>query len=60
MDSPAIAKEMLRVYGDKCKIIKIDMLYEKEVQKYVMGIEEANRKAKNSTLVFKGGYDVIL
>jgi len=57
MDSPAIAKEMLRVYGDKCKIIKVDMLYEKEVQKYVMGIEEAHKKAKNSTLVFKGGYN---
>ena len=56
----AIAEEMKRVYGDKCKVIKIEMLYEEEVQKYVMGIEKANRKAKNSTLVFKGGNDVIL
>ena len=48
----AIAKEMKRVYGDKCKVIKIEMLYEKEVRKYVMGIEEAHKKAKNSTLHF--------
>ena len=52
MDSPAIAKEMLRVYGDKCKVIKVEMLYEEEVRKYVMGIEDAHKKAAHSTLHF--------
>ena len=48
----AIAEEMKRIYGDKCKVIKIEMLYEEEVRKYVMGIEKANKRAKNSTLHF--------
>ena len=51
-NSPAIALEMKRIYGDKCKTFKIEMLYEDEVRKYVMNIEEAHKKAAHSTLHF--------
>ena len=52
--SSDIAKEMLRVFGDKCKVVKVEMLYQEEVNKYIMEIEEAHKKAAHSTLVFKG------
>lgn len=50
--SPAIAKEMKRIYGNKTKVVKIDMCHEEEVKKYVMKIEEAHKKAAESELTF--------
>ncbi len=50
--SPAIAKEMKRIYGNRTKVVRIDMRHEEEVKKYVMKIEEAYRKAAESELTF--------
>ncbi|MFX1555030.1 MAG: hypothetical protein ACFFBV_13980 [Promethearchaeota archaeon] len=50
--SPAIAKRMKRIYGDKTKEVKITLLHEKEVRDYVMSIEEAHKKAAKSKLTF--------
>jgi len=50
--SPAIAKEMKRIYGTSTKVVKIDMHHEEEVRKYVMKIEEAHKKAAESKLTF--------
>ena len=50
--SPAIAKEMMRVYGKKTKTIKVAMLHKDVIQSYVMKIEEAHKKAANSKLKF--------
>ena len=47
-----IAEEMKRVFGDQAKVVHIDMLYEDEIQAYVMAIEEAHEKAANSELSF--------
>lgn len=50
--SQDMAREMQKLFPSKCKIIKINMLYEDEVLKYIMGIEEAHNKASKSTLHF--------
>lgn len=51
-----IGKAMLKLYPDKCRIITIPMLYEKEVIEYVMEIEEAHKKAARSKLTFRSGF----
>lgn len=50
--SPAIAKKMERVYGNRTKRVTIELLHEKEVKDYVMSIEEAHKKAAKSKLTF--------
>ena len=50
--SPAIAKEMKKIYGSSAKVIKIDMCHEDEVRKYVTKIEKAHKKAAESKLTF--------
>ena len=50
--SPAIAKEMKKIYGSRAREVKIDMRHEEEVRKYVMKIEEAHKKAAESKLTF--------
>ena len=45
-----LTKAMERIVG--ARIVKIDMLYEKEVREYMMKIEEAHKRAANSTLTF--------
>ena len=50
--SPAIAKEMKRIYGSRTEVVRIDMRHEEEVRKYVMKIEEAHKKAAESKLTF--------
>lgn len=51
--SPAIAKEMKRIYGSSAKEVKIKMLHEEEVNNYVTKIEEAHIKAAKSKLCFR-------
>jgi mannose/fructose-specific phosphotransferase system component IIA len=51
--SPAIAKEMERIYGKNTKVVKIEMFHEEDVKKYVMKIEEAHKKAAESKLLFR-------
>ena len=55
--SAEIGQSMKAVFGDKCRVIKIDTAhYDKIhaiVQRYVMEIEEAHKRAASSTLVFK-------
>ena len=50
--SPAIAKEMMRVYGNQTKVIKVEMLHKDAIKNYVMKIEEAHQKAAHSKLKF--------
>lgn len=50
--SPAIAEEMQRIYGSSTKVINIKIRHEEEVKKYVMGIEDAHKKAATSKLAF--------
>jgi len=47
-----IAKEMLRLYPNKCKIVRIKMLHGDAVRAYVAKIEEAHKKAGESRLHF--------
>ncbi len=51
--SPAIAKEMRKIYGSSTRVVQIDMRHEEEVRKYVMKIEEAHKKAAKSKLTFR-------
>jgi hypothetical protein len=48
--SEMIAKELQKIYGDKCKVIHIPMFYEEEVNKFIQEIEDAHRKAEYSKL----------
>ena len=50
--SPAIAKEMKRLYGSDTKVVTIEMRHKKAVKDYVMKIEEAHKRAAKSTLRF--------
>ena len=51
--SPAIAKEMKQIYGSRAEVVEIEIRHKKEIKKYVMEIEEAHKKAANSTLNFR-------
>ena len=51
--SPAIAKEMERVYGNSAEVIKIKMRHEKEINGYVKKFEEAHKKTAKSKLSFR-------
>jgi hypothetical protein len=51
--SPAIAKEVERIYGKKAKPVEIEMKYEDEVAEYLRIIENGHEKAAESRLVFK-------
>jgi hypothetical protein len=50
--SPGIARELQRKYGEKTEVVKIQMLHEGAVRKYIMGIEDAHKKAAKSKIVF--------
>lgn len=50
--SPEIAKEMKRMYGSETKVVKIKMRNKSQIKKYVLKIEEAHKKAAESTLKF--------
>ena len=49
--SAELARGMEEVLGPG-KVIKVKMLYEKEVRKYIMKIEKAHKKAAKSKLRF--------
>jgi len=48
-----MAEEMLKLFPDKCKIVRIKLLHTEAVRKYVMRIEEGHNKAAYSKLKFK-------
>lgn len=48
-----LAKAMKQLFPHSYKIVKIDILYEKEVRDYVMGIEKAHKRAAHSKLKFQ-------
>jgi hypothetical protein len=50
--SPAIAKEIKRLYGDQAKMVQVELHHEEAVRTYVMKIEEAHKKAAKSKLRF--------
>jgi hypothetical protein len=49
--SPALAKEMERIFGHKTEI-KIQMKHEAEIKKYLVQTEDAYKKAAKSKLHF--------
>ena len=49
--SQQIAEELKKT--GKGEIVQVKMLHERAVRKYIMGIEEAHEKAKNSKLFFR-------
>lgn len=50
--SPAIAKQIERKYGSHAKSVQVTMHHKRAVNRYVMRIEEAHKKAANSKLRF--------
>jgi hypothetical protein len=50
--SPALAKEIQRIYGQKAKIVKIPLRHGKAVRNYIMKIEDGHKKAAHSKLSF--------
>lgn len=50
------AKKLKKLFGDEVKEVKIDLLYQEEVNKYIMEIEEAHKKAAHSKLMFGYAY----
>lgn len=50
--SQNLAEEIKKLFGDKAKKVNIPMLYEEEVNDFVMKIEEAHQKAAESNLKF--------
>lgn len=54
MISEQIAKEMIKLYGEEnVKTFSCELAYEKEINDYIMAIEDAHKKTANSKLVFK-------
>ena len=51
--SSDMARELQKLFLHRCEIVSIELLYEREVRKYVMKIEEAHKKASKSKLVFR-------
>lgn len=51
--SNKIAEALLKLYPSECKIVKINMLHERAVRAYIMGIEKAHKMAAKSKLRFK-------
>jgi hypothetical protein len=51
--SPALAKELQRLYGSKAKIVKIPLRHARTVNTYVMKIEEGHKKAAESKINFR-------
>jgi len=50
--SSVIARQMERLYGDSAKVVKIEMLHEEEINKYITKVEQAHTEATKSALVF--------
>lgn len=57
--SSLIGEEMKKIFGEDAKTVKIKMLYEKEVRKYVLEIENAHKKASQSNTDIKYGYSLV-
>ncbi|MHB8084401.1 MAG: hypothetical protein ACYDHZ_01055 [Dehalococcoidia bacterium] len=51
--SPAIVRDMERIYGSKAKTVKIDQLPSEPVKKFVLKIEEGHKRAAKSKLIFR-------
>jgi hypothetical protein len=51
--SPALAKEIQRIYGTKVKIVKIPLRHARTVNNYVMKIENGHKKAADSKINFR-------
>jgi hypothetical protein len=48
-----LTRELIKEFGIKGKLFKVDMLYTKEMGVFIKKIEAAQRAAKNSNLKFK-------
>jgi hypothetical protein len=50
--SPEIARELQRKYGEKTEVVKVQMRHERAVRRYIVGFEDAQKRAAKSKLVF--------
>src|SRR4051812_28736226 len=51
--SPAPAKTLAKVFGDKASEVRVSVRASKDVPKFLARLAEARRKARQSTLRFK-------
>ena len=51
--SPAIAKEVERIYGNKTEHVAIEMRHEQAIKRYIMEIEAARKKPAVSKCKFR-------
>jgi ribosomal protein L25 (general stress protein Ctc) len=51
--SPAIAKEMARIYGNRTEHVNIELRHERAIKKYVFEIEDARKKPTVSKCKFR-------
>ena len=51
--SPALIKEVQRIYGSKAKTLRIPLCHARMVKNYVMKIEDGYKKAAESKLNFR-------
>lgn len=47
-----LARKMATQFGTSHETVKVDMRYAKEVQTFIRKVEEAHKKAAESTLTF--------
>ncbi|MCU7801938.1 MAG: hypothetical protein KZQ96_01980 [Candidatus Thiodiazotropha sp. (ex Lucinoma borealis)] len=52
--SPKIAHKMAQVFGSEAKKVAVDMKYRKEVDSFVLKIEQAHKNARKSRQLYKG------
>lgn len=48
----ALAKKVASQFGVSRESVQVEMRYTKEVQEFILKVEEAHAKAENSKLVF--------
>jgi len=50
---PDIAKEMAKLFGDRAKMVPVEIRFARQAGAFVQRIEKAHKQAANSKLVFK-------
>lgn len=50
--SQKIARAVLKLFPDDCMIVKIELFHTEVIRKYIMRIEEGNKRAAKSKLKF--------
>jgi hypothetical protein len=51
--SPAIARELKRVYGDQARTVRVEEKPQRDIHKLMRQIDIAHKKTAESKLIFK-------